>query len=222
MAKRTVAKPRATGVQLGGDVARNMIMFGASRVFATKGVRATSVEDLLEAGQVSRRTFYRFFKSKDDVALAMYTLGTSSLIEGCRRAVSRDADLLTQLERFVEIHLSNARTVGRLIYVLGGEAHRLESPLHARRMEVHDAIGAMICEHPAAGHVDPWLVKTILFAVEAMVRQVLQEGDEGRRVTSESIDRAKRVLMRVVTATVEGSGSRIAPMPTISGNGKGR
>src|SRR5690349_1531817 len=47
MAKRSFAKPRATGVQLGSDVARNMILFGATRVFATKGIRDVSVEDLL-------------------------------------------------------------------------------------------------------------------------------------------------------------------------------
>jgi AcrR family transcriptional regulator len=218
MAKRAVAKARATGVQLGGDVARNMIMFGATRVFATMGVRAASVEDLLDAGQVSRRTFYRFFKSKEDVALAMYTMGTSSLIEGCRRAIVQDADLLTQLERFVDIHLSNARSVGRLIFVLGGEASRLESPLHARRMEVHDAIVDMICQHPAAGNVDPLLVRTLMFAIEAIVRSILQEGDEGRRVTSESIERGRRVMMRIVSSTVLATGPRIAPMPTI-GNG---
>jgi AcrR family transcriptional regulator len=212
MAKR--AKARATGVQLGGDVARNMIMFGATRVIAAKGFRATSVEDLLEAAQVSRRTFYRFFKSKDDVALAMYTLGTSSLIEGCRRAMSQDVDLLAQLERFVDLHLSNARTVGRLIFVLGGEAHRVESPLHARRMEVHEAIVDMILEHPAAEAVDPLLVQTLMFAIEAIVRAVLQEGDEGRRVTPASIERARRVMMRIVSATVEGTGPRVAPMPT--------
>ena len=111
-APRTVKKPRATGVQLGGDVARNMIMFGATRVFAERGFRAASVEDLLEAAQVSRRTFYRFFKSKDDVALAMYTLGTASLLEGCRRAIDSAPDLLAQLEKCIDIHLSNARSVG--------------------------------------------------------------------------------------------------------------
>jgi len=190
-------------------------MFGATRVIAAKGFRGTSVEDLLEAAQVSRRTFYRFFKSKDDVALAMYTLGTSSLIEGCRRAISPDVDLLTQLERFVDLHLSNARTVGRLIFVLGGEAHRVESPLHDRRMEVHEAIVDMILEHPAAEAIDPLLVQTLMFAIEAIVRTVLAEGDEGRRVTPASIERARRVMMRIVSATVEGSGPRVAPMPTI-------
>src|SRR5262245_10624946 len=132
-----------TGVQLGGDVARNMILFGATRVFATKGFRAVSVEDLLEAGQVSRRTFYRFFKSKDDVALALYTLGTSSLLEACRRAITSESDLITQLERCIDIHLANAKSMGRIIYVLGGEAQSLESPLHWRRMEVHDLLVAM-------------------------------------------------------------------------------
>jgi AcrR family transcriptional regulator len=217
MAKRSVAKARATGVQLGGDVARNMIMFGATRVFATMGLRDASVEDLLEAGQVSRRTFYRFFKSKEDVALAMYTLGTASLLEGCRRAIAKDADLLAQLEKFVDIHLQNAKSVGRLIFVLGGEASRWESPLHARRMEVHEAITQMISEHPEAENVDPLLIRTLVFAIEATVRQILQEGDEGRRVTADSVARARRVLLRIVTATVAGSGSRIAPMPTIEG-----
>jgi AcrR family transcriptional regulator len=215
MTRRTLAKPRATGVQLGEDVARNMIMFGATRVFATMGFRAASVEDLLEAGQVSRRTFYRFFKSKDDVALAMYTMGTSSLIEACRRAIVQDADLLTQLDKFVDIHLANAKSVGRLIFVLGGEASRLESPLHARRMEVHDAIVQMICDHPAAGNVDPLLVRTLMFAIEAIVRSILQEGDEGRRVSTDSIARARRVLARIVSATVLASGPRIAPMPML-------
>jgi len=218
MAKRSETRARATGVQLGGDVARNMILFGATRVFATKGFRAASVEDLLEAGQVSRRTFYRFFKSKDDVALAMYTLGTASLIEACRRAVVQDADLLTQLDKFVDLHLANARSMGRMIYVLGGEAHRPESPLHARRMETHEAIVDMICRHPASNGVDPMLVRTLMFAIEAIVRLLLEEGDEGRRIHPDSFARARRVLSRIVTATVEGGGPRVAPMPRLEDN----
>src|ERR1044071_1911599 len=123
-----------------------MIMFGATRVFAANGFRNVSVEDLLEAGQVSRRTFYRFFKSKEDVALAMYTLGTSSLLESCRRAIANETDMLVQLEKCIDIHLSNAKTMGRLVYVLGGEAQSLESPLHARRMEVHELLAGLFRE----------------------------------------------------------------------------
>jgi AcrR family transcriptional regulator len=212
----TTAPKRATGVQLGADVARNMIMFGATRVFAMKGFRGVSVEDLLEAGQVSRRTFYRFFKSKEDVALAMYTLGTSSLLEACRRAITNESDLLAKLERCIDIHLGNARTMGRLVYVLGGEAQSLESPLHARRMEVHDVLVDMFhTADPSHAKVDPLLIRTLVFALEQIVRVVLEQGDEGRRVTSESIARARAVMMRVATGAVAGSGARVAPIPTL-------
>jgi AcrR family transcriptional regulator len=210
---RAAAPKRATGVQLGSDVARNMIMFGATRVFAMNGFRNVSVEDLLEAGQVSRRTFYRFFKSKEDVALAMYTLGTSSLLEACRRAIAAETDLLGQLERCIDIHLSNARTMGRLVYVLGGEAQSLESPLHPRRMEVHDLLVAMFRESEESKKVDPLFIRTLIFALEQIVRTVLEQGDEGRRVSAESIARARAVMMRVATGAVAGTGARVSPLP---------
>ena len=215
-APKRVRRPArgATGVQLGGDVARNMIMFGATRVFAMKGFRAVSVEDLLEVGQVSRRTFYRLFTSKEDVALAMYTMGTASLLESCRRAIEKDNDLIGQLERCIDVHLSNARSMGRLVYVLGGEAQSLESPLHARRMEVHDQLIAMFRRADTTNaQVDPLLIRTLVFALEQVTRSVLEEGDEGRRVTEASIARARAVMLRVATGAVAGTGPRIAPLP---------
>lgn len=213
---RASAPKRATGVQLGSDVARNMIMFGATRVFATHGFRNVSVEDLLEASQVSRRTFYRFFKSKEDVALAMYTLGTSSLLEACRRAITSESDLITQLEKCIDIHLGNARIMGRLVYVLGGEAQSLESPLHARRMEVHDLLVAMFQEKDTSDQkVDPLFIRTLVFALEQVTRTVLEQGDEGRRVTPESIARARAVMMRIATGAVAGTGPRVSPLPLL-------
>lgn len=214
----TSAPKRATGVQLGSDVARNMILFGATRIFATKGLRHVSVEDLLEGAQISRRTFYRFFKSKDDVALAMYTLGTSSLLEACRRAIGSEPDLIKRLEKCIDLHLGNAKQMGRLIWVLGGEAQSLESPLHGRRMEVHEQLVGMFREAARAhgeDNVDPLMIQTLIFALEQVVRAVLEQGDEGRRVTAESIARARAVMMRVATAAVAGTGPRVAPLPLL-------
>ena len=191
-----------------------MIMFGATRVFASRGYRATSVEDLLKAGQVSRRTFYRFFKNKDDVALAMYRLGTASLVEDCRRAIAQGPDLLSQLERCIDIHLRNASDMGRLVFVLGGEAQSLESPLYPRRMEVHDLLVELLDKaQPAAARLDPLLLRALVLGMEAITRRVLEDGDEGRRVTKASITRARGVIMRVMTATLDGTGARVTALP---------
>jgi AcrR family transcriptional regulator len=208
-------KPRRKpGEQLGEDVARNMIIAGGARVFAMKGLRDTSVEDLLAASNVSRRTFYRLFESKDDVALALYTFGTAGLIENWKRALASSTDPLDQFARCIDVHLKNAAMMGRLIFVLGGEATRQESPLHTRRMEVHDILVDMLRNaHADTARVDPLLVRTALFALEAVTRHVLTEGDEGRKITPASLERARKVMVRIVTAGFAGSGEDVTPLP---------
>ena len=205
---------RKPGAQLGEAVARNMIVAGAARVFADKGLRAASVEDLLAAANVSRRTFYRLFDSKDDVALALYRFGTAGLIESWRRAIVSSKDPLEQFARCIDVFLKNAATVGRLVFVLGGEASRQESPLHARRMEVHDLFVNMLRDaHPDTARLDPLLVRATLFALEAVTRHVVTDGDEGRKITPAAIERARKVMLRFVTAGFAGSGAGVAPLP---------
>lgn len=212
-------KPRRKpGLQLGEEVARNMIVAGAARVFASKGFRAASVEDLLDAAKVSRRTFYRLFDSKDAVALALYNFGTRGLVESWQRAIASSTDPIEQFARCIDVHLKNAATVGRLVFVLGGEASRQESPLHARRMEVHDLLVGMLRDaHPDTARLDPLLVRTSIFALEAITRLVLTEGDEGRKVSPASIERARRVMVRMVSAGVAGSGPGVTPLPLDDG-----
>ncbi len=207
---------REPGVQLGEDVVRNMILFGASKVLAARGLRAASVEQILEAANISRRTFYLMFRSKEDVAMALYRLGTETLLDSCRRAVAAESDSLDQVKRCIDIHLRNARDLGRLIFVLGGEAQRPESPLHARRMEVQNAIVAMLqpgVDAAADGPVDPLLLRGLVLALEAVTRMVLAEGDEGRRVDDASIARARGVMTRIASAALAGAGPKVAPLP---------
>ena len=208
----------ASGVQLGEEVARNMIVAGGARMFAMRGIRDTSVEDLLAAAKVSRRTFYRLFTSKEDVALALYRFGTAGLVENWKRALGSSSDPIEQFARCIDVHLKNAAMLGRLIFVLGGEATRQESPLHAHRMAVHDRLVELLCvASPQMAKVDPLLVRTTLFALEAITRQVMTEGDEGRKVSPDAIERARRVMVRVVSATFAGSGEGVTELPLAGG-----
>ncbi|MCX5741462.1 MAG: TetR/AcrR family transcriptional regulator [Proteobacteria bacterium] len=205
-------KKSKTGVQLGEPVVRGMVMMAAARIFAELGYRPTSVEDLLAAANVSRRTFYKVFSSKDDVGVALYKFGTTTLLASCRQALSDDADLLTKVTRCIDLHLKNAGSMGRLVYVLGGEASHQESPLFVARTEVHDRLCEMLL---AAGgmRVDPLFVRTLILALEAIVRNVLIMSDEGRKVTEENIARARRVMVRITTGAIAGEGPSMPDMP---------
>lgn len=206
--------PGATGVQIGEATARAMVLMGAASVFAKLGVRAASVNDVLEASGISRRTFYRLYTSKEDVAVALYRLGTEKLLATCRTAIANARDPIRQLEGCIDAHLQNARELGRLVFVLGGEASRQESALHAPRMETHQALVTMLAQGVEHGErVDPLLFRALVLALEGVTRMVLEEGDEGRQVSDSAIERARRVMYRLATATLMGDGINVAPMP---------
>lgn len=205
-----------TGVQLGEASARAMIMQGATGVFAKLGARAASVEDILKASGVSRRTFYRFYQSKEDVMVALYRLGTDVLLSGVRFGMETETDPMQQIQRGIDAHLSTARVQGRLVFVLGGEAHRQESPLHERRMQVHSELAEMFATGAERDgkHVDPLLFRALVLAMEGVTRLVLEEGDEGRNVSEASLERARLVMARLATAALAGEGPGVAPLPT--------
>ncbi len=192
-----------------------MILQGAAKVFADEGFRSASVEDILVASNISRRTFYRLYKSKEEVASALYQIGTTRLLESCKAAIRQEADPMRQIERCIDAHLDNAGAFGRLVYVLGGEAQSRESLLYELRMETHKALVAALVEG-ASSHrveVDPLVFQALIIAVEGVVRVVLEAGDEGRRVTAPAIERARRIMRRIVVATMVGSGHGVPPLP---------
>lgn len=180
-----------------------MIMHGAVQVFAERGVRAASVEDILRAAGVSRRTFYRFYSGKEDVLVALYRTGTDALLSACAIAVSEGRDALARIEGCVDAHLRSARDFGRLIFILNGEAQRHESLLHPRRMEVHDALVGLFVTGTREHYqrpVDPLLFRAMIIAIEGVTRRMLEEGDEGRNVTDASVARSRRVMMHLARA----------------------
>jgi AcrR family transcriptional regulator len=203
-------------VQLGEDVVRAMILQGAAKVLGARGVRATGIEEILEASRVSRRTFYRMYGSKEDVLLALYRIGTERLLQACRAALDEESDPLRQVELCIDAHLRTAREQGRLVFVLGGEAHHQESSLYSRRIEVHELLASMMAARARASlprPPDKLVFRALLFALEGVTRLVLAEGDDGRRVTRESLEHARAVMLRLATATLAGEGEGVAPIP---------
>jgi AcrR family transcriptional regulator len=56
--------------RVGGRGARARILQAARVLFGHRGINATGVAELAEAAQVSKRTLYRHFSSKDEVIVA--------------------------------------------------------------------------------------------------------------------------------------------------------
>jgi AcrR family transcriptional regulator len=63
-------------------------------LFLARGYEATTVEDISAAAGISRRTFFHYFKSKDEVLLAWQT----GLVESLRQAVLQEENRQAPLD----------------------------------------------------------------------------------------------------------------------------
>jgi AcrR family transcriptional regulator len=79
---------------------RRRLMREGQRLFAAQGFDRTSVDEIADAAGVSRRTFFHYFGSKEDVVLSRHDDFERALMEAIRTA-PREAPLLQVAEQAV-------------------------------------------------------------------------------------------------------------------------
>jgi AcrR family transcriptional regulator len=115
-------------------------------LFLAKGYEATTLDDITAAADISRRTFFYYFKSKDDILLAHLAGYAESLkasvlnnsSAGAPIDVAREA-LLTAATQF---HSSQTLAIARLIQ----ESAVLRTRTRAGSMQLEEALYAGLCE----------------------------------------------------------------------------
>jgi AcrR family transcriptional regulator len=127
----------------------------AVQLFLERGYERTTVEDIAAAAGMSRRSFFRYFPSKEDVvfgeagdvaervAEAIRDRPAGEAAWACLRAVLREWQDATHAAQ------PDLRTL-QLIE----EAPALRARLHAERDRMRELIGAALRERPGGG-VDP-------------------------------------------------------------------
>jgi AcrR family transcriptional regulator len=193
---------------------RSRIIGKAAGVFGEKGAADTTVEDILKAAGVSRRTFYRFFESREDVLDALHEIGCNMLIGAARQSAASGGDPLQLLERAVGGYLDYHVTVGaNVMAVVQGESMRAGSKLGPRRRAFLDTISGIFgaeMEKATGLRVDPLLVRSLLVAIEGVSLMLRAESAGGEF----ELDRAKRVMLRIVMSTLAAQeGGLVPPLP---------
>jgi AcrR family transcriptional regulator len=207
--------PRS-GKRLDAYSLRSQIIGKAAGVFGKLGAADATVEDILVAAGVSRRTFYRFFQSKEDVLDALHEIGCNMLIGAARQVSTQPGDPIERLKRGLDAYLDYHVSVGaNVMAVVQGESMRAGSKLGPRRRAFLDTMVGMLAaemEKATDQRVDPLLLRSLLVAVESVSLMLRAESDNG----AFDLERAKRVMQRIVLATVAApSGGVVPPIPVL-------
>jgi AcrR family transcriptional regulator len=187
------------------------ILQAAMNVFGRLGYAETRVEDLLEEARISRPTFYRYFKSKDDVFDAVDEVVSMSFLQTWTSAVESVEGPAEKLEKGVDAYLQWLYATGPVASVTRRHPGHPSMQIAARRDEGRRIIVDVFRQETLktmGKEYDPWLFSMLQAATEhageLLVREGLRPGDAKR---------AKESMMRILASTLSEENSPLPPIP---------
>lgn len=132
------------------EATRRKLEESALHLYRVNGFRRTTIDDLCGHAEVGRRTFFRYFDSKEDVLLARLRIDVAALEETFRTADAseRTDDLLL---RAVDSVITDREIARRFTEVVLDEP-ALRTLFLGMLLEVEEALAALIARHHHPGN----------------------------------------------------------------------
>ncbi|XVQ12981.1 TetR family transcriptional regulator [Spirillospora sp. CA-255316] len=194
---------------------REALVDAAFRLFAEKGFDATTVEEIADAVDVSSRTFFRYFASKEDVALTFQEEQHAAMLAAL---TDRPADepIMTAVRRAV-VGIAVACERGELGFsadrfeclmaltadsdkVLAGSLEHAQKKQAAVTRAIADRMGV-----DPAGDLRPHVVASTVLAAFRAAADAIAAGTLGYSALSEAVDAAFALLEEGVNYPSEGA-----------------
>jgi AcrR family transcriptional regulator len=147
----------------------------AWRLFADRGFRDVTVDEIAEAAGVSARTLFRYFPSKDDFLLAFTRRGSEALVDSIE-ALDPSPDPLQRVWQLIREHsIENPQDVRLLRLWRRAAADAPETHARVRGERVHDLTEAVTAYFarsmgaPGSDMPDPRLLAGVVVGIEMAV-----------------------------------------------------
>lgn len=194
-----------------GQNAKANVLFYSIGVFAKKGIAETTVQDLLEAANVSRRTFYKYFKNKVDVLESIYEIASNMLISRFMAEMGQTS-VAEFVVRCVGVYFDYHTTLGPLVRMMTEEARRSDSPLAQHREKTIDHLVNLFDDkyHEKVGlRLDPQVFYALIWAMESASINLLTN----TQCTPEDVERCKNVMSAIAARVMVNNPEEVIPLP---------
>ena len=92
---------------------RSLLVDVARQLFAKNGVEDTTMNDIAIASKKGRRTLYTYFKSKEDIYLAVVQTELDLLSEEMQKVAEKD---IAPAEKIIELIYTRLETIKKVVY----------------------------------------------------------------------------------------------------------
>lgn len=175
------------------------ILVNSLLVFIDRGITEVTVQDLLDAAGISRRTFYKYFRNKIDVLENLYKLAVDVMVVRYKVRIAEAASVAEVATILVDVYFEYHRDLGPVIRMMQEEAIRSDSPLAQHRRAALDVVVDIVndeLQRICGKSLDPLMVKALLSAMENASMELLQDGVP----RPEELARWQTVMARMASA----------------------
>jgi AcrR family transcriptional regulator len=195
------------------EVVREALYDAAINIFAKNGFEETTVEEVTQAAGVSRRTFFRYFDSKDDLlayAMVNYTKALAEAVEACPAGYTPFRVLHETVLAGLR-YTSTSESRLRQVILISSRSASARQAYQSRMMDVQETLAGAFATHfhdTLTYDLRPHLLaSTTLMVMNASIISWFQ----GQHKDLASA--AKDVLSKVQDILCPGSPDRIVPAP---------
>lgn len=202
------AKPRSRGrppkTENDQEQIKNHIAQAAVRAFAEHGYHRMNVEHILFHADVSRPTFYKYFRQIEEPLVLGMVPYSQSLIQQLQTALDKTDDPIINAVSAFEVYVNWAKNLGTIMAPVYAEFYDASSPIAAFRLEVVNILLKLIKQTLIdSGRPVPSATMLSLFitGVEFLTFRFLLKTDQSEAYWLET----REAMMRLLVATLGNS-----------------
>lgn len=181
--------------------AKERVLIAAEAVFGERGYAQASVEDVLQAADVSRGTFYTYYANKEEVAAALLQRALDVLLGLVGTRFQAETRLNDKISAALDAYLELWQRHGRVVQDLWAEALRPGSRVaEVRRQAVKTTVRVIEASMAALGRprLDSLVYEHLVLGIESVLMHRQIEGGlndkERRRIHAAMLPLLIRVL----------------------------
>jgi AcrR family transcriptional regulator len=190
------------------------VLVSSVEVFLKKGIDASTVQDLLDQADVSRRTFYKYFKNKNEVVEAIYSLLVGMLETRYQEEMQEMQSAKDLMDRCIDVFFDYQQALGPVVLMLNQRAMSGVGAISERRRLAQKNLVSMLDEqmYRLHGiHYDPWIFYGLVWAAENALHHLLTY----TQVSSEDVHRCKAAIQCIFGSVIlrGEAGEQALPVP---------
>ena len=186
--------------------ARAEILIHSMQVFAQRGLQRTTVQHLLDASDVSRRTFYKYFRNKMDVLESIYRIFVDNMLLHFHKEVKQAGSAKDIIRNTTRVYFEYHVSMGPIIKLMMEEARSSSSALAPHRTRAQgiaaEVLTAQISRFTKRDY-DPLVFRTMLWMLENYSLYIFDDGG----FSQERMEQCQRVAIGIAESLVLGEAS---------------